>query len=55
MNEVTVLFLVSATYLLLGAWVIRQTAGSSKGVPVKVRRELDPRSDFGRRFDRDLN
>ncbi|CAN5630435.1 hypothetical protein BH10BDE1_BH10BDE1_10230 [soil metagenome] len=39
MSEVTVLFLVSTTYLLLGAWVIRLTAGSRQGVPVKVRRK----------------
>lgn len=39
MTDVLFLFLVSATYLLLGAWVIRRSGGSRQGAPVKVRRD----------------
>ncbi len=37
MSDVLFLFSVTATYLLLGAWVISRTGGSRVGVPVKVR------------------
>ncbi len=38
MSEVTLLFCVSALYLLFGAWVISRTGRSRMGTPVKVQR-----------------
>ncbi len=53
MSDATFLFLVSALYLLFGAWVITRTGGSRVGVPVKAKKN-DPKS-FGNSFQRDHN